>query len=239
MPNSYFRFKQFIIQQDRSTMKVCTDSCILGAWTALQLSQVKTILDIGTGTGLLALMLAQKSESAIDAVESDPESAGQARENIGQTPWSDRIRVVERDVRDYSNDAYYDFIITNPPFFESDLHSPIHKKNQVKHDVSLTLDQLLTVIGKNLKPDGHFSILLPHHRMAYFENLAITNKFFLLKKLTVRQTPAYAPFRSICLFGYQKPPDAISEELNIKENDGKYSRGFTLILKDYYLNLEI
>src|SRR5450631_3674511 len=225
MPNSYFRFKQFVIQQDRSTMKVCTDSCVLGAWTALQLGQAKTILDIGTGTGLLALMLAQKSEGAIDAVESDTKSAGQARENIRQTSWSDRIRVVERDVRDYSNDASYDFIITNPPFFESDLHSPVHKKNQVKHDVSLTLDQLLTVISKNLKPHGQFSILLPHHRTAYFENLAITNNFFLQKKLTVRQTPAHAPFRSICLFSYQKPPDTISEELNIKENDGKYSRG--------------
>src|SRR5450631_830225 len=123
MPNSYFRFKQFVIQQDRSTMKVCTDSCVLGAWTALQLGQVKTILDIGTGTGLLALMLAQKSEGLIDAVESDPESAGQARENIGQSSWSDRIRVVEKDARDYLNETHYDFIITNPPFFESDLRS--------------------------------------------------------------------------------------------------------------------
>jgi tRNA1Val (adenine37-N6)-methyltransferase len=239
MPNSYFQLKQFVIQQDRSTMKVCTDSCILGAWTALQLGHAKTILDIGTGTGLLALMLAQKSEGAIDAVESDPESVGQAMENIRETPWSDRIRVVEKDVRDYSNDEYYDFIITNPPFFESDLHSPVFKKNQVKHDVSLTLDILLNAISKNLKPDGHFSILLPHHRTAYFDNLAITNKFFLQKKLVVRQTPAHAPFRSICLYGYQKPSDVISEELNIKENDGKYSRGFTFIMRDYYLNLEI
>ena len=94
MPNPYFRFKQFIIQQDRCTMKVCTDSCILGAWTALQLDKgAKTILDIGTGTGLLPLMLAQKTESLIDTIESDPESAGQARENIRQSPWDNRIQV--------------------------------------------------------------------------------------------------------------------------------------------------
>jgi tRNA1Val (adenine37-N6)-methyltransferase len=237
MPNPYFRFKQFVVQQDRCTMKVCTDSCILGAWTALQLKPVKAILDIGTGTGLLTLMLAQKSESVIDAIESDPESAAQARDNIRQTPWSDRIRVLEGDVRDYSAEEPYDFIITNPPFFESDLHSPVHKKNQVKHDVSLTLDQLRDVIGKNLKPDGHFSILLPYHRTVYFENLATANGFFLLKKLTVRQTPAHAPFRSISLFGNQKPPDAETKSLTIKEADGKYSGGFTSIMRDYYLNL--
>ena len=143
MRYSYFRFKQFVIHQERSSMKVCTDSCILGAWTAVQLKNVKTILDIGTGTGLLPLMLAQKSESIIDAIESDRESAGQARENVQLTPWSDRIHIIEGDVREFIGEDRYDWIITNPPFFESDLRSPERKKNEAKHDESLTLGQLI------------------------------------------------------------------------------------------------
>lgn len=239
MPNSYFRFKQFVVEQDRSAMKVCTDSCILGAWTVLQPECAKTILDIGTGTGLLALMLAQKSEGLIDAIESDPESAGQAKENIRQSPVAGRIRVLEGDVRDYSAETRYDFIITNPPFFESDLPSPEHKKNKAKHTANLRLEELVSAIGKNLKPDGAFSILLPAHRTNYFEGLVTANGFFLRKKLTIRQTPSHAPFRSICLFGYQKPSETLSEEMNIKEKDGKYSLGFTEIMTDYYLNLEV
>ncbi len=236
MPNDYFRFKQFVIHQDRAVMKVCTDSCILGAWTALQLDHVKRILDIGTGTGLLALMLAQNAACTIDAIESDPESAGQAVENIRRSPWSDRIHVVEEDVHNYSATSPYDFIITNPPFFESDLRSPELKKNKAKHDTALTLEQLVTVVNALLKPDGRFSILLPEHRTLYFEKLAGENGFLLHKKLTVRQSPAHTPFRSICLFGYQKPAATIKEHLTIKAEDGNYSEEFIKIMKAYYLN---
>jgi tRNA1Val (adenine37-N6)-methyltransferase len=239
MPNPYFRFKQFVIHQDRCAMKVCTDSCILGAWTAQELNPIKSILDIGTGSALLSLMLAQKSDASIDAIESDPDAARQAAENINLTPWSNRIRVLEGDVRNYSAPAPYDFIITNPPFYESDLHSPENKKNKARHEVGLTLHQLMTAIVKNLKPDGAFSILLPHHRTNYFENLAMDNGFFLSKKLTVHQTPSHAPFRSICLFGYRKPLTPASEMLIIKKPDGKYSGEFIEIMKDYYLNPEM
>lgn len=237
MSNAYFRFKQFIVQQDRSVMKVCTDSCILGAWTALQLDHVETVLDIGTGTGLLALMLAQKSGCTIDAIESDPESAAQALENIRQAPWSDRIFVLEKDVQIYSAITPYDFIITNPPFFESDLPSPELKKNRAKHDASLTLDQLVALLVKLLKPEGRFSILLPEHRTLYFEKLAGKNNFFLQKKLNVCQTPAHPPFRTIGLFAYQKPAEIISDNLNIKTEEGNYSEEFIQIMRDYYLNL--
>ena len=234
MPNSYFRFKQFIIQQDRSAMKVCTDSCILGAWTALRLGSAETILDIGTGTGVLPLMLAQKSASQIDTIESDPESAGQALENIRQSTWTNRIRVLTGDAVHHRFESRYDFIITNPPFFESDLRSPKQKKNRAKHDESLTLDQLISVIRNNLQPEGGFSILLPFHRTVYFEKLAAEAGFFLLEKLTVRQTPAHSPFRSICLFISEKPSAVILDELTIKDENGKYSAGFTELMKDYY-----
>ena len=186
-------------------MKVCTDSCILGAWSVHHLHGAKKILDIGAGTGLLSLMLAQKSESRIDAIELDPESAAQALENITASSWSARIRMLEGNVLHYPLPADYDFIITNPPFFESDLRSPMEKKNKAKHDESLTLDELIVVIRNQLKITGTFSILLPFHRNDYFEKLATANGFFLCEKLTVRQTPAHQPFRSICLFSLKKP----------------------------------
>jgi tRNA1Val (adenine37-N6)-methyltransferase len=237
MSNTFFRFKQFVIHQDRCAMKVCTDSCILGAWTAQELQQVKTVLDIGTGTGLLSLMLAQKSDTSIDAIESDPDAARQAGENIQLTPWCNRIRVVEADIRDYPAPASYDFIITNPPFYELDLHSPQNKKNKAKHAVGLSLGELMEAIGNNLKPDGSFSILLPHHREPYFEKLAAYGGFSLIRKLRVHQTHSHGPFRSICLFSYRKPVDVVSEILVIKEPDGKYSEEFIELMKDYYLNL--
>ena len=234
MPNSYFQFKQFTIQQDKSAMKVCTDSCILGAWSVKHIHGAKKILDIGAGTGLLSLMLAQKSESLIDSIELDPESAAQALENITVSPWHTRIRLLEGNVLHYPLPPDYDFIISNPPFFESDLRSPMEKKNKAKHNETLTLDELTVVIRKHLKITGTFSILLPHHRSDYFEKLASTNEFFLLEKLTVRQTSAHQPFRSICLFGFQKPKTINSMELVIKNENGKYTSEFVDLMSDYY-----
>src|SRR4051812_16807279 len=234
MPNFYFRFKGFVIHQDKSAMKVCTDSCILGAWTTVHLKDVKKMLDIGAGTGLLSLMLAQKNAGVIDSIELDPESAAQAMENIMSSPWSNRIRVLQGDVLNYALPNDYDFIITNPPFFESDLRSPVDKNNKAKHNETLSLDKLIVVIQRHLKITGLFSILLPYHRSEYFENLATTRGFFLHEKLVVRQTGTHPPFRSICLFGFQKPENTILKELIIKNEKGKYTVDFANLMSDYY-----
>ena len=110
----------------------------------------------------------------------------------------------------------------------------MEKKNKAKHNETLTLDELIVVIRNHLKITGTFSILLPYHRTDYFENLATTNGFFLWKKLTVRRTPAHQPFRSICLFGFQKPDTPDSKELVIKNENGKYTREFRELMDDYY-----
>jgi tRNA1Val (adenine37-N6)-methyltransferase len=263
MPNSWFRFKQFIIRQDRCAMKVCTDSCILGAWTADHVKDAERILDIGTGTGLLPLMLAQKSNAAIDAIETDPEAAAQAGENFAESPWHEHLRILPGDVRMFSFENEYDFIITNPPFYESDLRSPSAKKNKAKHDESLTLGQLLVIISWNLKPGGSFSILLPFHRTLYFENAAMELGFFLREKLEIRQTPLHDPFRTILLFNNEKSPvnfscaslislksgalwpsrsdlnekspDSLSGKLIIKDSHGRYTPEFSELMHDYYI----
>jgi tRNA1Val (adenine37-N6)-methyltransferase len=240
MPNSWFRFKQFIIRQDRCAMKVCTDSCILGAWTVNRLKDAAKILDIGTGTGLLSLMLAQKSNGIMDAIEWDPDAAAQAGENIAESPWHNRIRIMEGDVRMFSFENKYNFIITNPPFYESDLRSPAVKKNQAKHGETLTLDQLLKIISLNLHTSGSFSILLPFHRTEYFEKSAMEHGFFLQEKLTIRQTPAHDPFRSILLMNNdrlhlnEKYPVVLSGELIIRDGRGRYTHEFSELMQDYY-----
>ena len=234
MSNSWFRFKQFTIQQHSTSMKVCTDSCLLGAWTAMRIKNVNHILDIGTGTGLLALMLAQKTGARIDAIESDPEAVQQAKQNITDAPWTDRIRILEADVRTHRFETVYDFIITNPPFFESDLRSPEKKKNMAKHDESLTLEQLIGSIRSCLDPKGSFSILLPFHRTDFFERLAVANGFFLMEKLTVRQTTHHAPFRSIGLYGTTEPGKLLQSEMPIKDESGKYSAAFRELMNEYY-----
>jgi tRNA1Val (adenine37-N6)-methyltransferase len=235
MPNSYFRFKQFTIHQYRSAMKVCTDSCVFGVWSSLKIKNAKNILDVGSGTGLLSLMLAQNSSADIDGVELDSESFIQATENINESPWSDRIRIVEGDGRHVLFEKKYGFIICNPPFFESDLQSPDLKKNKSKHDVSFTLEDLIKIVRDNLNTDGAFSVLLPYHRSDYFERLATANGFFLQEKLILRQTPRHEPFRSICLFGYKKQEEIIVEELTIKDAEGKNTREYKSLMKDYYL----
>lgn len=215
-------------------MKVCTDSCILGAWTAKRLHDAKRILDIGTGTGLLPIMLAQNSNASIDCIELDHDSFKQAEENIQQSPWFERIHIIEGDARHYSFQTKYNFIITNPPFYESDLRSPEQKKNKAKHEESLTLDELITVIRSCLLNDGAFSILLPFHRSDYFERLASVHGLFLHEKLTVRQTPGHPAFRSIDLYGTKKSEEVILNELIIKNVEGKNSLEFAELLKDFY-----
>jgi tRNA1Val (adenine37-N6)-methyltransferase len=234
MPNPYFRFKQFTVRQDNCAMKVCTDSCILGAWTALRLSGANKILDIGTGTGLLSLMLAQKSGAFIDTIESDPESYSQAGENIRQSPWLGRIQLILGDVRKYSFPSAYDFIIINPPFYKSDLRSPVEKKNKARHEESLTMEELISVIRSSVHANSVFSILLPVHRADYFDKLASSSGFFLHEKLIIRQTPRHAPFRTIGLFNRHIPGNTIRSELTIRDEDGKNSPEFSALMNDYY-----
>jgi tRNA1Val (adenine37-N6)-methyltransferase len=236
--NNYFQFKQFTIQQDKCAMKVCTDACLFGAYMANELGSlpVSTILDIGAGTGLLSLMLAQKINALIDAVEIDSAAFDQAKENIAASPWKEKISIHNIDVLDLEQRKKYDHIISNPPFFEDDLRSIDDKKNFAKHDSSLTLEGLLTVIDNHLAIDGSFSVLLPFHRTNYFEEAAMKLNFHPAKKILIRQTPKHNYFRSILIFS-RKETITKTEQITIKNEAGIYSGEFIGLLKDYYLYL--
>lgn len=238
MANTFFQFKQFIIHQDRCAMKVCTDACMFGAYVAEQINNGQyvagQILDIGTGTGLLSLMLAQKTKATIDAVEIDEATFRQAKENFEKSPWPGQLNSIHSDVLAFYPEKKYDCIITNPPFFEGDLRSVNKKKNTAKHDSSLTLEQMLSVINRNLSPDGFFAVLLPFHRSSYFIEIVINAGYFLNEHLSIQHTKKHPFSRSILFFSHQKIIVAINE-LVIKNQGGEYTPEFLNLLKHYYL----
>ncbi|HMI78726.1 MAG TPA: methyltransferase, partial [Ferruginibacter sp.] len=189
MPNNYFQFKQFTVFQDKCAMKVCTDACLFGSLIANGQLLPAHCLDIGTGTGLLSLMYAQKDPLAIiDAVEIDEAVAGQAKENFAASPWAGRLNIFNTDILALHPPEKYDLIFSNPPFFEDDLRSPDEFKNSAKHDTTLDLKQLLQVVDTNLTNEGSFAVLLPYHRVEYFTNEADKAGLHLVEYVLVKQT---------------------------------------------------
>ena len=237
MPNPFFQFKQFRIQQDQCAMKVCTDACIFGAWFAEKIPSSSSVLDIGSGTGLLMLMLAQKNRAAIDGIELDLAAFKQLKENIESSRWKSSLQAFPGDVRHFSFPYKYDFIITNPPFFEGDLPSPAEEMNMAKHSRFLTLEELVRVIDHNLDQSGFFGILLPYHRTDEFEALALRHQFHLEEKLLVKQSEHHSYFRSILQFSRNRSNFSTTSELTIQRGEGRYTEEFAELLKDYYLYL--
>jgi tRNA1Val (adenine37-N6)-methyltransferase len=237
MPNPYFQFKQFTIYHDQCAMKVCTDACILGAWFANKVPANSKILDIGSGSGLLMMMLAQKNDSEIHGIEIDLPSFNQLKENIDHSKWKDKLTAFSSDVRTFLFPGQYDFIISNPPFFENDLQSEQDNLNIAKHSKSLTLEELVQVIERNLTRDGSFGVLLPYHRLDYFTDLCNRNGFWLSEQLLVKQSAAHNYFRAILHFRRQAGSFSPRHELVIQDEKNKYTPEFVELLKDYYLYL--
>lgn len=241
MANQYFRFKQFTVNQEDCAMKVCTDACLQGAYTGWYVQQAALpatdILDIGTGTGLLSLMLAQALPAAnITAVELDAAAAGQAQRNMAAAPWQDRMQVITGDARALTPDRQYDLIITNPPFYEADLKSNDKLRNQAMHATTLNYEELLKVIDQHLAPAGIFSVLLPYKPFAGFLSLANENGFFAKKILHVQQSLKHDKFRTIGIFS-RVACDTDEETMSIAESQQVYTAKFKELLQPYYLYL--
>lgn len=243
MSNTYFRFKQFTIHQERCAMKVTTDGCLFGAWVADKVQQQGPglkILDIGTGTGLLSLMLAQKNPTAeIEAKEIDKEAAAQAAENVTISPWKKQISVIHTDAKLYSTDKNYDLIISNPPFYEGELKSHDASKNMAHHSSELTLDGLLGIIKKSLADAGTFYLLLPYKRQEELPALFNKHALRIIEKILVRQTSGHDNFRVMLAGTHQSNPGNKyrEQEISIKDGVQQYSPEFSALLRDYYLRL--
>ena len=219
-------------------MKVCTDACIFGAWFAKKTISPKNILDLGSGTGLLMLMLAQQHDADFLGIEIDANCFEQLKENLRNSKWSERLEARLGDVRDFRADLKFDFIISNPPFYENSLAASSASSNLARHSSHLKLEELLTAIDRNLSSAGSFAVLLPFHRSEEFEARAEKNKFHLMEKLLVKQSPRHDFFRSILHYSRSKGNTPVQEELVIQNEAGGYTDQFIELLNDYYLYLK-
>lgn len=236
MSNSYFQFQQFRIEQDRCGMKVSTDACIQGAWTPVH-PGIHHVLDAGTGTGLLSLMLAQRNEYIyIDAVELDDNAAQQAKENITASAWRNRIKVLKADVRDYTTPHLYDMIICNPPFFQNSLLGPSEGRNLARHTLSLSYQDLLQSFEKLLQPQGYASVLLPAAEHLQWEDLLQKKGWYISKRLLIvpKDGAAHNRVVSLCSLTESTTED---ENLVIRTKEGDYTEAFKYLLRPYYLQL--
>lgn len=234
MPNSYFNFKKFTINQDRASFKVGTDGVILGAYA--DVSDKKRILDIGCGTGLISIMLAQKSQAEIVSIEPDEESFNQACENVRSCSWSSRITVLKTDLQSFKPlTEQFDLIVSNPPYFTDSLKNPDPRKSSARHNDSLTSKELLTEVAGLLESDGCFQVILP-----YIEGnilIAEAQEFGLYCNsiLKIRPLPTSEIRRMIITFSRERKP--VTEKFLTIEHGKRheFTEEYINLTKDFYL----
>lgn len=233
---NYFEMKQMRIEQDQCAMKVSTDACIQGAWTPIN-AAVQRVLDIGTGTGLLSLMLAQRAPQIhIDALELDPDAARQAQDNVTQSVFAQQIKVHHIDATQFESDTKYDLIICNPPFFNNSLKGPDQQRNLARHTDCLTQQQLIRVVLKYLASNAYAAILLPITEALQWEELAQLQGLYSFKRLMIQPFAHTPANRVVLLCATQKAP-LIEESLIIYDEPKQYSQAFIDLMHPYYLYL--
>ena len=230
------------MHQEHTAMKVCTDACLFGAWSAAdaQIQNAKNILDIGSGTGLLSLMLAQQSTAHITAIEIEAGAFEQTKTNFDLSPWKDRLDVIHSFIQDYASNNkqnLFDCIITNPPFYEGDLNSPDSTKNLAAHSTALPWDDLAKSTASLLQENGAWYVLVPTLRAYTMQKLASTYGLQLSQECLMYNDAKHLPIRAMLKFVKQKEAAIQRNKIVIKNADQSYTTEFTNYLKDYYLHL--
>lgn len=237
MPNTSFAFKQFIIKQDKCAMKVGTDAVLLGAWVLPNGS--KHVLDIGTGTGVIALMLAQKTEAKIDAIDIDENAFKQAQQNVSESKFSHQVSVIHATLQEYSKTANkkYNLIVTNPPYFEQSLKSSDEQRSHARHADVLPFEELLDGVLKLLDEKGKFCLILPTLEAEKFRALAEKKGLHLSKLLRVKSRIDKETDKRH-LMQFEIKPTEFSEKTLIIEQEERhqYTDDYKELTKDYYIN---
>lgn len=235
MPNPFFRFKQFTIQQDKCAMKVGTDGTLLGAWA--DVSARKTVLDIGTGTGLIALMIAQRNhQSFIDAIDIDADAYIQSTENVANSPFSDRIRTHHCPLQKFTANAKktYDLIVSNPPYFAKSLKGPETKRNLARHNDFLPWDELLACSRSLLAPNGRIALILPYAQKDELMQLAKEQNLYEVRQTCIIPTIGTPPKRlltELALIPVFYTPD----ELILEKARNQRTEAYQKLTADFYL----
>ena len=243
----YFRFKQFTVWHDRCAMKVGTDGVLLGAWAGqerlgeTQVNHPRNILDIGTGSGLIALMLAQRFPKArITGIDCDRDAAMQARENFAGSPWSGRLRAIHTSLQNYCHgpeaaSERFGLIVSNPPFYDNTLTNPDSRRCTARHTGGLPHDELLLLSAGLLTGSGVFSLIVPSESERSILRLADRSRLHLHRLTRVYSKPSSRPRRILASFGRQQLPQPLEYSLTLTDTDGTRSPEHIRLTRDFYL----
>ncbi len=238
---SLFKFKEFTINQDKTAMKVGTDAVLLGTWSSLK-NYPNSILDVGSGTGILSLMMAQRSDAlTIDAVEVDEDAYEQTVENFENSDWGDRLFCYNSDFQNFANEMAeeeeeYDFIISNPPFYTDDYQTENKSRNKARFTTSLSFSDLILGVSKLLSKNGVFSTIIPFKEEENFIKIAEESNLFLNRVCYVKGNPISEIKRCLLEFSFTKKKIE-KEELIIEYERHKYTEKYINLTKDFYLKM--
>lgn len=236
MTNTFFKFKQFNINQDRCGMKVSTDAVVLGALAGSK-STPQSVLDVGMGTGVIAMMLAQRFDKAkVLGIEIDEDAFGQAVENIQESKFADRITAIHQDFQTYSeiSNPHFDMIISNPPYFPDHIKTKDAKRNKALHNDSLTFIELVAGVGRCLNEWGEFWVILPPRQMQDLEKICNSHQLFQFHKVNLKDKQQAKVIRVIQGFSFANK-STLENELFIKNPDGSFAEAYRQLLKDFLL----
>lgn len=235
MSNPYFKFKKFTVYHDRCAMKVGTDGVLIGAWA--DLSGATRVLDVGTGTGLIALMAAQRSNARITGIEINEEAAIQAQENVDRSPWKERIEILHADLKAFTTDSLFDAIVSNPPYFANALQCPDNKRSTARHHSDLTFSELLRHVAALLHPQGEFSVIIPADEVSNMLGVAMGNRLYPSRKTWIQTTQKAVPKRCMLAFRFT-PTERVEEEtLVIETTPSVYSETYKKLTGEFYLKM--
>ena len=234
MPNPYFSFKRFTVYHDKCAMKVGTDGVLLGAWTHVDTSQ--RILDIGTGSGLVALMLAQRCEASITAIDIDSEAVEQAQINIDASDWKERLEVYHTALCKFSPEHLFDTIVSNPPYFVDSLKCSDIQRNTARHNDTLTSEQLFGNVSRMLCLEGEFSLVLPFEQPESAISIGEKYGLYPTRHTRVITRPGLPPKRSLLAFK-KHPEEYIPQDLVIELERHVYSKEYIALTKEFYLKM--
>jgi tRNA1Val (adenine37-N6)-methyltransferase len=236
--NKYFQFKQFRIEQHHAAMKVNTDGVLLGAWA--NIDGADSVLDVGTGTGMIALMIAQRNnKSFITGIDIDEHAAVDAAENVRKSPWPDRISIQQISFQDFTgtNSQKFSLIISNPPFFSNSAKNANSRLSLARHNHLLPFADIISGTLRMLDEKGHLSIILPVDEADLFIEMAAKKRLYLRRFARVQPFPDKEPNRSLMEFSFSKSETEYTVFSLYDETKENYSHEFVGLARDFYLKL--
>ena len=242
MPNPYFQFKQFTVWHDKCAMKVGTDGVLLGTWaTVFPENKTFSVLDIGTGTGLIAMIIAQRNDNAIiDAIDIDNDACEQAIGNIDKSPFKDRINVIHKPFTDYSTEKKYDLIVSNPPFFKNSMKCPDEKRSVARHNDSLPLKLLIEHAVTMLSDNGRIALILPAQLTEDIDFIIATHRLYTVRRTNIIPVEGLQPKRFLIEISTKNITENMhgsktENTLVLETKEHKRTQQYNELTKDFYL----